>query len=101
MLLVRSGKRPQRPLNTSEAWASGLTDGIWSLMEECWREDPATRPSIDQVLSRLSHILPMDLRLPESGDVLSPARFRLGATAEGHMDLTTFHDLDAIINGLE
>lgn len=102
MLQVRSGIRPQKPLNTSQAWNSaGLTEAVWSLMEECWKEDPTKRPSISQVLSRLTHMLPIDQRSPESGDLLSPARFRLGATAVERMDLASFHDVHGIMLDLE
>ena len=49
VLAVVSGKRPPKPENAEEI---GMTEAVWELMSECWREDRAKRPEILQVLRR-------------------------------------------------
>lgn len=44
---VISGERPPRPENAEEI---GMTDVVWELLEECWREDRMTRPDISKIL---------------------------------------------------
>ncbi|THU93870.1 kinase-like protein [Dendrothele bispora CBS 962.96] len=36
---LQSGQRPARPSNDSV-----VNDGIWTIMQGCWHEDPSTRP---------------------------------------------------------
>lgn len=45
---ARFGERPERPQDAS--------DELWSLMEACWDQEPAQRPSIDEVSNRLTAI---------------------------------------------
>ena len=47
---VMSGERPARP-NGPEA--VGLSDAIWRVMKRCWRKDPSTRASVQDVLDGL------------------------------------------------
>ena len=47
---VMSGERPARP-NGPEA--VGLSDAIWRVMKRCWRKDPSTRVSVQDVLDEL------------------------------------------------
>lgn len=103
MLKVKSGDRPRRPSDTSISWGpGGLNEDIWTLMEECWREDPTERPSISQILVRLAPALPVDQRPPESWDTLSTARFHLRkASAGGHLDAASLRGLHRIIDGLD
>jgi len=49
VLVVVSGKRPPKPENAGEI---GMTEAVWELMNECWREDRTKRPDILQVLKR-------------------------------------------------
>ena len=50
---VTSGERPPKPEN---AESIGITEVVWDLLRECWREDRATRPNIANVLGRFSDI---------------------------------------------
>jgi len=47
---ILSGERPQRPM---EATSLGLSDTVWSIMEQCWRADPPARPSMTDVIAQL------------------------------------------------
>lgn len=42
-----NGERPPRPQNAN---AVGLSDHVWELMCQCWREDHIARPSTKSVL---------------------------------------------------
>jgi len=53
VLAVISGKRPPKPENAEEI---GMTEVVWELMEDCWREDRTERPDILRVLKRFSII---------------------------------------------
>jgi hypothetical protein len=44
------GQRPKRP----EASELGLSDDVWSLVEECWQKEADLRPQTDSVLLRLT-----------------------------------------------
>ena len=52
-LAVISGERPPKPEN---AESIGITEAVWDLVRECWREDRATRPNILNVLGRFRRI---------------------------------------------
>ncbi|KAG5328155.1 hypothetical protein C0989_010883, partial [Termitomyces sp. Mn162] len=53
-LNIMSGARPARPLEFSQPWNQwGLTTTIWTLMEECWIQNPENRPKTSQVIARL------------------------------------------------
>ncbi|KAF8054329.1 kinase-like domain-containing protein, partial [Lyophyllum atratum] len=74
---VKSGTRPARPVDSSPCWREwGLTQGIWALMEDCWREDPSERPSVDQVIQRLLPERQQERRSSMFRSVLPPAVFR-------------------------
>ncbi|KAH9930840.1 kinase-like domain-containing protein [Fomitopsis serialis] len=47
---IINGERPQRPM---EATSLGLSDTVWSIMEQCWRADPSARPSMTDVIAQL------------------------------------------------
>ncbi len=49
--LLRGG-RPHRP----DAYNPWMSDGVWSLMEECWQADYTKRPTMREVLRRLEEI---------------------------------------------
>ncbi|KAF8056270.1 kinase-like domain-containing protein [Lyophyllum atratum] len=74
---VMSGVRPARPSDSTGAWLEwGLTESIWSLMEDCWKQNPKERPSIEQVISRLTSNLTGKRHPSTSDNILSPAAFR-------------------------
>ncbi|TDL23526.1 kinase-like protein [Rickenella mellea] len=52
MLKVIKGGRPDRPRGV--AMGRGLNDDIWKLMENCWKQDPAERLAISDVVRMLS-----------------------------------------------
>ncbi|KAF8074155.1 kinase-like domain-containing protein [Lyophyllum atratum] len=56
ILQVMRGARPERPHESSPSWSIwGLTEDVWALMQDCWKETPTHRPTMDQVLQRLIH----------------------------------------------
>ncbi|KAF8066910.1 kinase-like domain-containing protein [Lyophyllum atratum] len=96
MMKILSGILPARPSETHGAWQEwGLTESIWLLMEDCWVRDPAQRPSIEEVLSKLAPN-PSDVRYSRaSKTILSPAAFR-DKTSE-RMDVITVSALEGIL----
>ena len=53
MTVVVSGERPSKPENAEEI---GMTEAVWELMSDCWREDRTKRPVISQILKRFCRI---------------------------------------------
>jgi serine/threonine protein kinase len=47
ILEVISGGRPKKPENVKEI---GMTEGLWDLITDCWREDRTKRPGISKVV---------------------------------------------------
>ena len=45
--MIMDGKRPARP---QEAQELGLTDSVWDMALKCWRQDPAHRPTVTEVV---------------------------------------------------
>jgi len=45
---VIAGGRPERPTHPS------FTDRLWTLTQQCWRQEPEDRPQMDQVIEQLS-----------------------------------------------
>ena len=72
MLAVVSGERPPKPEN---AEGTGMTEVVWELLRECWREDRTTRPSISNILK----ILPVRER-PKAGSFNATGMFRPSST---------------------
>jgi len=100
MLKVGNGERPARPPESSPSWTDwGLTEYIWTLMQDCWKTDPQERPTIDVVRDRLIHwVLPLDTRPGENGSTLSPVKFR-EMTREGrNHDEMSVDTLDSLMN---
>lgn len=54
LIRMQNGDRPRRPTNP-EVPLRGLDDAMWALLQECWQEDPAHRPTIVDILARLPH----------------------------------------------
>ena len=50
---VMSGERPPKPGN---AEAIGMTDAVWDLLKESWREDKIERPGISKILGTFCDI---------------------------------------------
>ena len=53
MQAVISGERPPKPEDADQI---GMTDVVWDLLTECWREDRAKRPNISNILKRFCDI---------------------------------------------
>ena len=47
ILKVMGGERPERPRGTQAEW---FTDGLWEMLECCWRPRPHDRPSLKTIL---------------------------------------------------
>ena len=47
---VVDGERPGRPQGREGAWFS---DGLWWMLEDCWKPQPDHRPNLDIVLACL------------------------------------------------
>ena len=48
------GERPPKPKNAEEI---GMTEVVWDLLRECWREDRMTRPTIINILRKFCEII--------------------------------------------
>ncbi|THU76644.1 hypothetical protein K435DRAFT_704400, partial [Dendrothele bispora CBS 962.96] len=44
---LNEGRRPSRPAN------SRLNDNMWAIMQECWRQEPDSRPPINTLSGRI------------------------------------------------
>ena len=53
VLKVSEGVRPERPPGAKGPW---FGDGVWDLLQHCWKHSPGDRPSIHDVLSRLEEV---------------------------------------------
>ena len=49
---VLDGKRPPKPENVE----TGMTEAIWELMTECWKENRAERPIMQEILRKFCEI---------------------------------------------
>ncbi|KAF9255854.1 kinase-like protein [Marasmius fiardii PR-910] len=58
---VLQGKRMSRPQHITE-----LSDQFWAIMESCWEAVPSSRPSVDNVLSKIN--LTKEKSLAEGSD---------------------------------
>ena len=47
---VVGGGRPSKP---EDALKLGLSDDVWELLEDCWKTDHTSRPSVEGVLARV------------------------------------------------
>ena len=50
---IIKGGRPRRPQKEEGMW---FTDGIWGILERCWKASPGNRPSIKDVLRCLEEV---------------------------------------------
>lgn len=53
-------ERPPRP--PQPAGERGLSDAVWSLIQDCWAVQPAERPSMTAVRSRIQDIAAIEAR---------------------------------------
>ena len=51
---VMDGERPGRPQGIRGAW---FTDGLWEMLELCWKPHPHDRPSLKTVIQCLEDVL--------------------------------------------
>ena len=52
LILISNGGLPKKPSNAKEI---GFGSETWELVEECWRDKPTGRPTIERVLAHLAH----------------------------------------------
>ncbi|KAJ7939112.1 kinase-like domain-containing protein [Mycena leptocephala] len=73
--VTMKGLRPARPVPWGE---SKEHDGLWQLMEECWKEEWDTRPTAAEIIQRLIHspIGAKPTRLEMDWGHTSSSRFR-------------------------
>lgn len=85
---ILEGERPRRPQGTQGAW---FTDGLWGILELCWKPRPTDRPTPNTVLLGLRdaarHPRPCanvdrdaDDRLATASDPRMCSPFHLGPT---------------------
>jgi len=63
-------KRPTRPQETQKL---GLTDSVWDMTLRCWEKDPASRPTVMEVVGFLREWPVFSLRMNQRHDVLPTA----------------------------
>ncbi|KAG6907607.1 hypothetical protein DXG01_008225 [Tephrocybe rancida] len=99
-LQVKSGARPTKPPYSSLPWHEwGLTEPVWTLMQDCWQEYPAARPTIEIARTRLIPETVVDDRSKESGEILLPALFRKKISTP--LELLTLVSLDLIVKDVD
>jgi len=64
VLQLSAGRRPSR-LDIPQ-----LTDPLWSIMQECWSQNPSTRPEANALPGKISHISNRTLEGADSWDGL-------------------------------
>jgi serine/threonine protein kinase len=75
-LVVLSGERPPKPEDAEEI---GMTETLWDLLSECWKEDRTKRPSISEILGRFCDITGDRKTTDSTIEVAEP---RLGAITD-------------------
>ncbi|KAG6806894.1 hypothetical protein H0H92_009675, partial [Tricholoma furcatifolium] len=66
---ILKGDRPPRPRPSSQPWTDwGLTEAIWSCMENCCDRDPERRPPAAELVRQLDSFLPPEDTRPTSED---------------------------------
>lgn len=53
--VTKRNGRPPRPPQPAED--RGLTDEVWSLIEDCWATQPGDRPNVTTIVSRIRSII--------------------------------------------
>ncbi|KAJ7575853.1 kinase-like domain-containing protein, partial [Mycena floridula] len=49
-----AGKRPERP---TQEEAPCLTDNVWQLIKQCWRQDASMRPQAREVVNKIINLI--------------------------------------------
>ena len=49
-MVITQGRRPEKP---KFGHTRGYTEELWKLTTDCWQQDPAKRPPVDNVLEEL------------------------------------------------
>ena len=72
---VLNGRRPSRPATCPE---TPPLNGLWNLLQNCWQEQPAVRPTAAQIVERLMgpDILAKQTQSTPDWDDRFTARFR-------------------------
>ncbi|KAL2917310.1 hypothetical protein HK105_202974 [Polyrhizophydium stewartii] len=63
---IKDGERPDRP--------SGIADVLWQIIDDCWHQDPAARPTFRQVALRLGALPHAKPQLTTSANNAAVAR---------------------------
>ena len=87
MFKIISGERPSRPpANDPIFQERGMTRDLWGLMEDCWVNDPAERPTSQYIVHQLPRKPQAKRRkvLGAAGVLVSPSSFR--ASVRGDLD---------------
>ncbi|KAI0255389.1 hypothetical protein BJV78DRAFT_1279551 [Lactifluus subvellereus] len=56
-VVIRDGSLPTRPEHN--AVARGLSDAMWDLMNQCWKRDPTSRPSMTKIREAIQNMHPL------------------------------------------
>lgn len=92
---VNRGIRPTRPGHET---APELTDHIWAIMQDCWRDVPSDRPTVDEVLERL----PEDgLSLPRLRAAQAELRNNISAQRNSKLSVSDIGFLSDTVSGLQ
>jgi serine/threonine protein kinase len=79
LMRILAGQRPLRPPDHD---ADGFSRMIWPLVEQCWDQSPASRPTMFSVMESLGHFIELE---------------RWSSTAErGTSDLPDANDFDVV-----
>ncbi|KAF8996206.1 kinase-like domain-containing protein [Cyathus striatus] len=79
MLKVMRGERPSLPAQNSlpcRRW--GLTTRVWALMEKCWQQNAAKRPTASAIIERIYKLI--RARVAAGGEVAEVPGFTHGVT---------------------
>lgn len=57
LFLLALGDRPARPSGEKPGSLRVLTDTLWHLIEDCWKQNPEDRIDIHTFLERIDHLL--------------------------------------------
>ncbi|KAG6825605.1 hypothetical protein H0H92_003089 [Tricholoma furcatifolium] len=97
ILHVKSGGRPTHPPLSSPSWSWGLTEEMWSLMEQSWESHPAQRPCSAEIVGLLEMMLSSDILPTPENDVLSPEAFRRQIAS---LEMITVEAFDLILGNV-
>ncbi len=56
-IVIRDGSLPTRPEDS--VTTKGLTDAMWDLMNQSWRREPESRPTMTEIREAIQNMLPM------------------------------------------